>query len=514
MVKTVTETHLDASPDKVALYLEAKARRDAAAKANIFRYYHDPVAFAHDCFHWEDGERLTEYQEEVLSSIPAKKKVVVRSLHGAGKTTTDALAILWFAITRDAAAVDWKCATTAGAWRQLEQYLWPEVRKWARKLRWERLGRPPFNRGELLRLNLNLQYGSAFAVASDVPALIEGVHADAVLYVFDESKAINPGTFDAAEGAFSGGGEAFALASSTPGEPIGRFWELCSHRPGFEDWHSIHISLERATIAGRADPDWVAQRERQWGKSSALYANRVLGEFHSSEEDGVIPLSWVEAAIERWKDTTEALKAGTAHLPLLSAVGVDVARSGEDKTVLALRYGDRIDELRYSFHEMTNETAGRVGGVLTAHPSAVGIVDTDGLGAGVTDSVRENGHTVVAFHAGAGVDKLTRDESGELGFLNVRAAAWWRLRQLLDPKNDSTVELPDDDTLTGDLTAPHWKVTSKSLIQIESKDDIKKRLRRSTDAADAVVQAFWEARTRKRRHMTFAGRETDPGAQQ
>ena len=153
-------------------------------------------------------------------------------------TTTVSLAVIWFALTRDAAGVDWKCPTTAGAW--CRGFFKPAIRAatfsprspishfmaqsagaacswWARCLRWDVIGRPPFKRQELLRLNLNLRFGSAFAVASDIPANIEGVHADAVLYVFDESKAVTDATFDAAEGAFSGTGEAFALASSTPG---------------------------------------------------------------------------------------------------------------------------------------------------------------------------------------------------------------------------------------------------------------------------------------------------------
>jgi len=72
----------------------------------------------------------------------------------------------------------------------------------------------------------------------------------------------------------------------------------------------------------------------------------------------------------------------------------------------------------------------------------------------------------------------------------TRAAAWWHLREMLDPAHGHAVALPPDDTLTGDLTAPHWKVQSGGKILIESKDDIRKRLRRSTDAGDAVVQAF------------------------
>lgn len=310
-------------PDPFELLAEwaASARSDA-----LQRFYSDPVGFAQDCIEWPEGEELTEYQIEVLRVLVERLKVSVRSLHGAGKTGLVAIAVLWFALTRDSAGVDWKCPTTAGAWRQLEQYLWPEIHKWAARLKWEVIGRPEFTRQELLRNNLNLRHGSALAVASDVPAYIEGVHADAVFYVFDEAKAIPAATFDAAEGAFSGGGEALGLSTSTPGEPAGRFYEIQTQRPGLEDWYPIHVSLERAVAAGRVSTAWADQRKRQWGAESALYANRVLGEFHTSDENGVIPLSWVEAAMERWQ--------ANAGFPLgpLDRVGVDVARSGDDKT--------------------------------------------------------------------------------------------------------------------------------------------------------------------------------------
>lgn len=467
------------------LLVEALAERRAQEeRTRLQRYFDDPVAFVHDCIVWPDGGGPVEYQDAVLAALHEHKKVAVRACHGAAKTCTNALAILWFALTRDAAGVDWKVPTTAGAWRQLEKYLWPEIHKWAHHLRWDKLGRAPFGRGELQKQNLHLRHGSAFAVASDDPAYIEGAHADSILYVFDESKSILAATFDAAEGAFSGGDatEAFALASSTPGEPSGRFYDIHTHKPGLEDWHSVHIMLEQAIAAGRVSKEWADQRARQWGPSSALYANRVLGEFHSADEDGVIPLSWVEAAVERWRANEEP------SVPI-DRLGVDVARSGADQTCIAIRAGQRIVELRFTSHEDTMETAGRVNGLLSAHPCAVAVIDTDGVGAGVYDRLHESTSALVAFHGGA--KTRNRDKSRELGFLNVRAAAWWRLRETLDPANGSTVELPDDPVLLGDLTAPHWKIGSNSRIQIESKDDIRKRLGRSTDAGDAVVMAFW-----------------------
>jgi hypothetical protein len=115
-------------------------------------------------------------------------------------------------------------------------------------------------------------------------------------------------------------------------------------------------------------------------------------------------------------------------------------------------------------------------------------VDVIGIGAGVVGRLRELGHDVFAFNAAEKSEQI--DMSGELGFVNMRSAAWWTMRELLDPANGFDIALPPNDRLTGDLTAPHWRVVSGGRIQVESKADIRKRLGRSTDHGDAVVMAF------------------------
>ena len=473
--------------------IQAEAAQTAEIPQQRSKYHDDPVGFARDCIDWRGGG-LTAYQQDILAAVPREKRVAVRGPHGLGKTTMNAVLVLWFALTREVAGVDWKVATTAGAWRQLERYLWPEIRKWARRIRWDAFEMEPLSeRTELLTLNIKLTHGAAFAVASDEPALIEGVHADAVLYIFDESKAIVPGTFDAAEGAFSGAGEqgvleAFAVAMSTPGEPNGRFYDIHARKPGLEDWWTRHVTVDEAKAAGRISQEWQDQRAKQWGEQSAVYANRVLGEFHTSDKDGVIPLEWIEAANRRW---TEWDEAGRVLPDGPKTLGVDVAREGADKTVLAPRYGDVILELERYAKQATTETTGRVVGKLNGHDGMTAIVDVIGVGGGVVDQLREQKRAVVAFNASEATEAT--DRSGELGFTNCRSAGWWRLRELLDPAYSAKLALPPDDDLTGDLTAPRWKVTSGGKIQVESTDEIRKRIGRSPDSGVAVMQACWNA---------------------
>lgn len=465
---------------------------DAPPDGSLFaRYGHDPAGFIRDCFIWRPGEHPTDYQLEAAEKLELHGRLSLRGPHGLGKTAVVSWLVLWFSLVNDG-YTDWKIPITASAWRQLTKFAWPEIHKWSKKINWGMIGREPFKvRYELLDLNLKLSTGEAFAMASDNPALIEGAHATRLLYVFDESKEIPDGTWDAAEGAFSTG-DAKWLSVSTPGEPNGRFFEIQSRKKGHEDWYAMHVTREMVIAAGRMNPDWAAKKKDLWGEKSAQYQNRVEGNFATSEEDSVIPLTWIEKANARWLEWKDS---GLPPDEPFTSLGVDVARSGEDRTVLAKRYGSLISELQSHHLEDTMETTGRVVAILQ-HLKGKAIVDVIGVGAGVVDRLKELRYDVEAFNASVATDFM--DQSGEWGFKNLRSAAWWHMRELLDPDNGWDIALPPDDpnnefaNLTADLTTPKWKVMSNGIIQVESKDDIKKRLGHSTDCGDAVIMAFWE----------------------
>jgi hypothetical protein len=456
-----------------------RARRGAPA---VRRYWEDPAGWVAERIAFPEGRGPTPYQNECLTALGRHHRATARGPHGLGKTSISAWVMCWFIETREAAGVDWKVVTTAGSWSQLAHFLWPEFHKW------ERMVRPAtgWREGsELLQMSVKLRSGQAFAVASNRPELIEGAHADQLLYIYDEAKSILPATFDASEGAFAGAGvedrDAFAWAGSTPGPPVGRFADIHHRRSGYEDWWVRHVTLAESIAAGRISEAWADQRRRQWGEGSAIYQNRVLGEFAVEDAQSVIPIAWVEAAMDRWR----ALDGGYA--PFVN-VGVDVARFGEDRTVLALRHGDAVTDLRVSHRQDTTVTAGDVAGILRANPKGHAVVDVVGLGAGVVDMLREAGLNVVAFNAAGRSQHL--DRSGELAFANRRAAGWWNLREMLDPGFDPTIALPPDEELLGDLVTPLYRVLSGGRIAVEGKDDIRKRLGRSTDKGDAVVQAY------------------------
>lgn len=455
------------------------------------QYAEDPTAWIHDFIRFPEGQGPTEYQEEKLSALAVHRRVADREPRGAGKTAPAAWVVLWFANTFE--GTDWKIVTTAGAWRQLTKYLWPEIHKWARLLDWTRLGRSPYSKYELQTQALKLSTGEAFAVASTDPDLIEGAHAENLLTIVDEAKAVPAKSWDAIEGYFSDPGFKLVLAQSVPGEAAGRFYEIHSKQAGYEDWHTIHVTPERALAAGRITEEWVEARRNQWGEDSPMYRTYVKAEF-AGAEDGAIPLSWVEAAIGRWEETPKKK---------LRQISVDVADTGEDQTVIARLYGRFVDTLEYhdergAVGEGIQATVGHAWKALGHGKSSRPIViDSIGVGAGVVGQLREKVNEagskaeVLAFNASEST-KAT-DSSGELEFTNKRAAAWWNMRELLHPDNPDPIALPPDDRLMGDLTSPKWlPITSSGKLRLESKDDIRKRLGRSTDAGDAVVMLFWK----------------------
>ena len=168
------------------------------------------------------------------------------------------------------------------------------------------------------------------------------------------------------------------------------------------------------------------------------------------------------------------------------AYGVDPARYGQDKTAIARLVGVVLESLDYYAKQSTMETAGRVAATVDKDTSVA--IDVIGIGAGVFDRLQEQDYNVQAVNVGEATD--ITDRSGKVQFVNLRSAVWWKLRDALNPDNADIIAIPDDPLLIGDLTAPLWTYTSNGRVKVESKDDIRKRIGRSTDGADALALAY------------------------
>jgi hypothetical protein len=218
------------------------------------------------------------------------------------------------------------------------------------------------------------------------------------------------------------------------------------------------------------------------------FRSQLLGGFRTAfrdDEHQLIKTSWVKAAMARWKPD------GWREFNM-TAMALDPAGGGSDPAALAWRHGGWFAPLTMLKGEETRDGSTMAAAVVTRRRSnAPVIVDMGGgYGTDVTSRLKENGIGYVAFN---GANKPAGDWRVPDGikFVNARSEAWWRFREELNPDRDggSTIALPDDPELLADLTAPKFDVKTNGIL-IESKDEIRKRLGRSTNKGDAVVMCL------------------------
>lgn len=228
------------------------------------------------------------------------------------------------------------------------------------------------------------------------------------------------------------------------------------------------------------------------------YRSLLMGGFHTSFKDQdrqVIPTDWIRQAQERWKP-----EGWRDHF--MTAMGFDPAGGGEDPAALAFRHGGWFGPLETFEGEQTADGSIMAAGIIKYRRNNCPIVVDMGGGYGgqVTMRLKDNSIDHRPFNGANTSTAKTRD--GQLGFWNKRAEAWWKFKEELDPDQEggSTIALPPDPELLGDLAAPTYKVEKRG-IKIESKDDIKKRLGRSTNKGDAVVMCLSEGNLAVKRKL-------------
>jgi hypothetical protein len=220
-----------------------------------------------------------------------------------------------------------------------------------------------------------------------------------------------------------------------------------------------------------------------------LRSQMLFGSFEAGMTDDpwqVIPTAWVEAAMLRWKERSPR---GEMH-----SMGVDVARGGKDYTTIACRHGNWYDKLVKLPGSETPSGQAVVGQVIAHRRDSAPVhIDVIGVGASPYDLLRDAKVQVIGVNV---AEKATAtDRSGRLRFANLRTQLWWQMREQLDPENDTGIALPPDPELLADLCAPKWELRGMQ-VQVESREDIVKRIGRSPDKASALILAQLETPNR------------------
>jgi len=428
---------------------------------SVLLYSDRPAEFVEDLL----NVAPQDWQREVLQKIGKDKRSLcsVISGHGCGKSSVASWLMIWFLLTRYPV----KIVCTAPSASQLYDALFAEVKRWIKEL-----PSPLRNLLEVKsdRIELASSPTEAFISArtsrAESPEAMAGVHAENVLLIFDEASAIPEQVFVSAYSSMSSH-KASVLLIGNGTRNSGYFYE--THTRLRDRWWTRRVSCYDSDLVSE---DFIEELKIKYGEESNAFRVRVLGEFPLAEDDTLISLHAVEQASKRTVEQPE----GTAVV-----WGLDVARYGDDASVLCIRKNRHLVSLQSWKKLSLMELSGRVLDLLNTadEPPDEILVDSIGLGAGVLDRLREL--DIPARGVNVSESPAMADR-----YANLRAELW----DLTKSWFAEEVQIPNDDSLIADLTAPRYSFNSSGKMIVESKAETKKRLGRSTDFADSLVLTF------------------------
>ncbi|MFA6429747.1 MAG: hypothetical protein WCV84_04600 [Patescibacteria group bacterium] len=414
--------------------------------------------------------------EEICDSIVHNRRTTIRSGHGVGKSWLMARVAIWFLSVHRPGIV----LTTAPTGRQVEKVLWGEIHSAYNA------SRVPLG-GTLLQITWKIDesnYALGFSTEESVnqrefgSAKMQGFHSPNLLIVLDEGAGIAPETWIGATSLLTGENNKL-VDIGNPSSPTGPFYETFKS----PIYNKIHIScfdhpnvkLGRVVVPGAVTREWIEERKAEWGENSPLYQAKVLGNFPTEGTDTLIPLTWVERAVENPNVKEEGAKS----------IGCDVARFGDDLTTIYKCTGSWFDLVEAAGKQDTTETAGKLQKAAKDFETEFVAVDDTGVGGGVTDICRSNGTSVIPVNFGCAANDPEK-------FFNLKAEIYWGLREAFEKENE--IRIPNNPHLIGQLASIKFSITAKGQIKIESKDEMKKRGLKSPDHADGLAICFYAKR--------------------
>lgn len=445
------------------------------------KYKNNPVGYARDVV----GLKLTEEQKEALLKVAKRWRLALRSGRKIGKSTLDAVLALWWVATRPGARV----ILVAPTYRQVRAILWREVR------RLHRNAKQPIGGVLHEAPERGLQFADGreiVGMSSDSPEAFQGWsgESESVLYIVDEASGVPEEIFSAIIGNLAGGGA--LVLTGNPTKSSGTFFDVFHTKQ--DHWDTMAVSslnspnviADKIVISGLATRKWCEQMAAEWGTTSPLYQVHVQGEFATQAENAIIGLGLVEEGRNRWPDLNRLGPYDKRQLGPLE-LGVDPARFGDDSSIIFARRGVFAYE-PFEFRNLdSNQLAARVEGIVAElrhdeeRPTVR--VDVIGIGAGVYDRLRES-RLLIAQAVNVSETAVNSN------YQRKRDEVWFELRDWLK----SGGAIPPDTKLDGELVAPTYTILPTGKIKVESKDEIKSRLKRSPDRADALALAVYNPR--------------------
>jgi hypothetical protein len=467
----------------------------------IMQFHDDPYEFVLAMYYWGERELAPydgpdQWQERVLKGIrddiragKSNIRICVSSGHGIGKTALVAWIIHWFMSTHPHP----QCVVTANTGTQLTTKTWRELAVWQNRA---------INGFMFEWTATSYKYigaeGTWFATATKWSAnkseAFAGTHERHVMMVFDEASGIDDIIWEVAAGAFTSHGGIW-LAFGNPTRNTGRFYEAAFGRHR-KRWDTYVIDARDAKMR---NDELIQEWLEDWGEDSDYFRVRVRGLPPKQGPLQFISGSVVHRAIQRQIDANHI----SDRIPRV--MGFDVARQGDDSSVILMRQGRKLLELadgdyikRFNIRDIT-QLCMRVSQLIAENYPDMVFVDGTGIGAGAVDYLRALGHdNIIEVHGGEeALDKKV--------FINKRIEMWDRMRQWLDG-----ADIPDDPQLEIDLTTPEFAFQEKTMkMKLESKDEMKKRGADSPDSGDALAMTFYHQVPIKSQFASEASYEPD-----
>ncbi len=448
-------------------------------------YYDDPAAFLEDML----GMGCDEWQKETAQDVGCSAKVAVKSGQGVGKTALEAGLIIWFLVCRPYS----KVIATAPTMQQLYNVLWAEIKKWLdssmvqQLLVWTKTK---------VYVTGDSERWFAIAKTATKPENMQGFHEDHMMIVVDEASGVADPIMEAILGTLTGDDNKLLLMGN-PNRIEGVFYDAFN-----KDRDKFKTRTVSSRNSKRTSKENIEMLESKYGRDSDVVRVRIDGQFPKGALDSFISLETVELATESKLPVEEVEASDVLH------IGVDVARFGDDKTVITPRISTKVYEFRRYTKKSTMETAGYVLQCAAEYMAkfkhlkhAIIKVDDSGVGGGVTDRLRE---VVAEQHLKYTVLGINNGESAtDDYYFNLGAQLWGHIKELLElnfsnnmqGKPEVMIDLPPDDEMIKQLSVRKYFMTSKGKIRLESKDDMKKRGIGSPDTADSLSLALYDVNT-------------------
>jgi len=399
-------------------------------------------------------------QIEQFELTQSHRRVSIAGCNGSGKDWTSGRIVLWWMLTHYPA----KVIVTGPTSRQVSDIVWNETR-----YAWHN-AKIPLG-GRMLPSSARWQFDEqhfAIGVVSSDPMNLQGFHSPNLLVVITEAHAVKQPDIEALR-------RLNAKCTMLTGNPFatqGEFYD--SHHSMRDLYGTLQVSAfdtpnviaGKEVVEGMINLSDIQDRKREWGEESAMYKASVLGQFPDNLDDVLIPLQWVVESQSRNVQPSGEI-----------VVACDVARYGDDSTVVVKRHGDHAEVIYKVTGRNLMEIAGWLGRYAEDNHVDYLVVDDTGLGGGVTDRLFEvgvNAH-LVAYKGGASADEKER-------FSNAISESWWLMREWVQESG----RIPEDKEIVGQLSTRGYSIQSDRRIIIQSK----RQLNKSPDVADALAMTF------------------------